>query len=111
MVQNIQPEVIQYNAVGVCAQGIAIKIFDNIIQDIQFFGGCPGNQQGITALAKGLHIDEVISKLSGIRCGNKDTSCPDQLAKALILYKNKRLEFKQASLEETEQTEQAVEEV
>ncbi len=109
MTQNIQSEVIQYNAVGVCAHGIAIKLFDGIIQDIQFFGGCPGNQQGITALAKGLHIDEVISKLSGIRCGDKDTSCPDQLAKALILYKNKRLEFKQASANEAEQVEQTEE--
>ena len=106
MTQNIQSEVIQYNAVGVCARGIEIKLFDNIVQDIQFYGGCPGNQQGITALAKGMHIDEIISKLSGIRCGDKDTSCPDQLAKALILYKNKRLEFKQATSEETEPVEQ-----
>jgi len=107
MTINIQPEVIQYNAVGVCAQGIAIQIFDGIIQDVQFYGGCNGNQKGITALAKGLSIDEVISKLSGIRCGNKDTSCPDQLAKALILYKNKRLEFKQTPAEKTEVTEEA----
>ena len=109
MVQNIQSEVIQYNAVGVCAQGIAIQIFDGIVQDVQFYGGCNGNQKGITALVKGLSIDDVISKLSGIRCGNKDTSCPDQLAKALILYKNKRLEFKPMTAEQTEQTEQAEE--
>ena len=103
---NIQPEVIRYNAVGVCAQGIAIQIFDGIVQDVQFYGGCNGNQQGITALVKGLTIDEVISKLSGIRCGNKDTSCPDQLAKALILYKNKRLEFKQSPSEQEHQPEE-----
>ena len=106
MTQNIQSEVIQYNAVGVCARGIAIQLFDGIVQDVQFYGGCNGNQKGITALVKGLTIDEVISKLSGIRCGDKDTSCPDQLAKALILYKNKRLEFKQASAEQAEQPEE-----
>ncbi|MBR1908327.1 TIGR03905 family TSCPD domain-containing protein [bacterium] len=107
MTISIQPEVIQYNAVGVCAQGIAIQIFDGIVQDVQFYGGCNGNQKGITALAKGMSIDEVISKLSGIKCGNKDTSCPDQLAKALILYKNKRLEFKQTPSEQTETAEEA----
>ncbi len=106
MAQGIQSEVIQYNAVGVCAQGIAIQIFDGIVQDVQFYGGCNGNQKGITALVKGLTIDDVISKLSGIRCGNKDTSCPDQLAKALILYKNKRLEFKQSQSEQEHQPEE-----
>ncbi len=92
---NIQPETIQYKTTGICAQVIQIQIFDGIVQNVEFFGGCDGNHKGIVALVKGLTVDEVISKLSGIHCGDRDTSCPDQLAKALILYKNKRVEYKQ----------------
>ena len=54
---------------------------------IHFVGGCQGNTTGVAALAKGLPIDEVIDKLSGIQCGFRGTSCPDQLSKALIAYK------------------------
>lgn len=74
-----------YRTAGVCAQQINIDIDDSgeIINDIKFFGGCNGNLQGISALAKGKTLDEVISALKGINCGMKGTSCPDQLAAAL----------------------------
>lgn len=74
-----------YRPVGVCAQQINIDIDDEneTINEIQFFGGCNGNLQGIAALAKGKTLDEVISSLKGINCGMKGTSCPDQLAQAL----------------------------
>ena len=60
---------------------------NGILTDIHFVGGCQGNTTGVAALAKGLPIDEVIDKLSGIQCGFRGTSCPDQLSKALIAYK------------------------
>lgn len=73
-----------YNPTGVCSQKITIEINDDeTIADIKFLGGCNGNLKGISALAKGKTLDEVISSLKGIKCGFKSTSCPDQLAKAL----------------------------
>ncbi len=72
-----------YKTRGVCAQAIEIEVKDDIVTSVQFIGGCNGNTQGIAALVKGMRVDEVVSKLEGIRCGMKDTSCPDQLAKAL----------------------------
>lgn len=73
-----------YTPKGVCAQQITIDINnDKTIKNITFFGGCNGNLQGISALAKGKTLDEVICSLKGIRCGFKPTSCPDQLARAL----------------------------
>lgn len=73
-----------YTPHGVCSMRITIKVDDNQrIEDIQFLGGCNGNLKGISALARGREIDEVISTLKGIKCGMKKTSCPDQLAKAL----------------------------
>ena len=68
---------------GVCSQLIEIETEGNIIQDVRFTGGCNGNLQGISALLKGMTVENAIDRLSGIRCGFKDTSCPDQLAKAL----------------------------
>ena len=69
---------------GTCSQQIDITLDDNdIIQDVTFLGGCHGNLQGIGQLVHGMHRDEVIKKLQGIRCGYKATSCPDQLARAL----------------------------
>lgn len=77
--------VYKYRPVGVCSQQITIDINENdkTINDIQFLGGCNGNLKGISALAKGKTLDEIISALKGIRCGMKSTSCPDQLAHAL----------------------------
>ena len=56
---------------------------DDVVNRVQFIGGCSGNTQGVAALAQGMKVDEVVSRLEGIRCGFKPTSCPDQLAKAL----------------------------
>ena len=75
---------------GVCSQLIEIETEGNIIQDVRFTGGCNGNLQGISALLKGMTVENAIDRLSGIRCGFKDTSCPDQLAKALLLAKEQR---------------------
>lgn len=68
---------------GVCSQLIEIETKGNIIQDVRFTGGCNGNLQGISALLKGMTVENAIDRLSGIRCGFKDTSCPDQLSRAL----------------------------
>lgn len=68
---------------GVCSRQIDIETEGGKIVDVKFTGGCNGNLKGISALVKGMDIEEVISKLENIHCGMKDTSCPDQLAKAL----------------------------
>ena len=68
---------------GVCSQLIEIETDGSIIQDVRFTGGCSGNLQGISALLKGMTVENAIDRLSGIRCGFKDTSCPDQLSRAL----------------------------
>ena len=75
---------------GVCSREMIFKIENNTINDFEVVGGCPGNLQGIRNLIKGLNIDDVITKFSDIKCGMKDTSCPDQIAKALKEYKEKR---------------------
>lgn len=73
-----------YKTKGTCAGAIEIDINDNnVIESVRFIGGCKGNTQGISALVKGMDAKEVIDRLSGIRCGFKSTSCPDQLATAL----------------------------
>lgn len=77
-----------YKTRGVCSTEILFDIKNNIITDLTIVGGCRGNTQGVAKLAIGRNVDEVISLLKGIKCrGN--TSCPDQLATALELYKNK----------------------
>lgn len=77
-----------YKTKGTCSSAIEFEIEDGILKDIKFHGGCQGNTTGVAALAKGLPIDEVIDKLSGIQCGFRGTSCPDQLSKALETYKS-----------------------
>ena len=72
-----------YKPSGVCSQGISFEIEDGIVKNVQFRGGCSGNTQGLAALCEGRSADDVISALNGIKCGFKNTSCPDQLAKAL----------------------------
>ena len=79
---------IQYRTQGTCCALMNIVLNDNKIQDVEFFGGCNGNLQGIRQLIIGMDIDEVAQKLQGIRCGVKPSSCPDQLAQCLIQYKN-----------------------
>ena len=70
---------------GTCAKAITIDVDEatGTINDIQFIGGCNGNTGGIAALVKGQKAEDVIKRLEGIRCGYKNTSCPDQLAQAL----------------------------
>lgn len=72
---------------GVCSRKIDIEIEDGIIKSVKYTGGCAGNTQGVAALVAGMSVDEAIERLSGIRCGFKSTSCPDQLATALKEYK------------------------
>ena len=74
----------QYKTKGTCSTMINLTLDeDHIIQDVDFTGGCHGNLQGICKLVTGQKAEDVIEKLEGIRCGYKNTSCPDQLAKAL----------------------------
>lgn len=68
---------------GVCSRKIILDVEDGIIRDVEFIGGCNGNLKGISTLVKGMKVEEVIEKLSGIKCGMKSTSCPAQLAEAL----------------------------
>ena len=70
-------------AKGVCSRLIKVDVDDNKIQNVEFVGGCDGNLQGISRLVKNMTVDEAIERLQGIRCGQKATSCPDQLAYAL----------------------------
>lgn len=75
-----------YQTKGVCSRQIELEVVDNVVVEAKFVGGCSGNTQGVSALVKGMKVDEAISRLEGIRCGMKSTSCPDQLAQALKLY-------------------------
>lgn len=80
-----------YNTEGVCSRRIFIEIDDDDrLVSVRFEGGCNGNAKGVGALCEGMKIEEVIRRLSGIRCGFKPTSCPDQLAKALMAYQSEK---------------------
>lgn len=72
-----------YKTKGTCSTSIDVELKDGVIDSVKFTGGCNGNLQGISALVKGMKPEEAISRLKGIRCGFKPTSCPDQLARAL----------------------------
>ena len=72
-----------YKTHGTCSQQISFDLENGKIHNLKFIGGCDGNLKGICSLAEGMSAQEAISKLEGIRCGFKSTSCPDQLAKAL----------------------------
>lgn len=73
----------KYKTSGTCSSSIDVEVKDGIIESVQFTGGCNGNLQGISALVKGMKVEDAIARLKGIRCGFKSTSCPDQLARAL----------------------------
>ena len=73
----------EYRPKGVCSQKINFDIIDNKVRNVSFVGGCNGNLQGISRLIEGMDVDEAISRIEGIRCGFKSTSCPDQLSPAL----------------------------
>ena len=73
-----------YTTKGTCSRAIEITVNDDsVIETVKFIGGCSGNTQGVAALVKGMTVEEAISRLSGIKCGPRLTSCPDQLATAL----------------------------
>lgn len=72
-----------YQPKGVCSKAIDVEVEEGIIKSVQFTGGCNGNTQGISKLVVGMKAEEAISRLRGIKCGFKNTSCPDQLACAL----------------------------
>ena len=72
-----------YKTNGVCSRTIHIEVQDGIVKKVRFDGGCNGNTKGIGSLVEGMPVDEVITRLKGIKCGFKGTSCPDQLATAL----------------------------
>ncbi len=73
----------EYKTKGTCSQMIYFTVEDNKLHDVTFLGGCNGNLQGIGKLVEDMDLDEAISRLEGIHCGAKPTSCPDQLAQAL----------------------------
>jgi len=74
---------IEFQTTGTCSRMIIIEVNDGVIESCKFIGGCAGNTQGVAALVCGMKVEDAISRLEGIRCGFKSTSCPDQLAKAL----------------------------
>jgi len=78
----------EYKTSGTCSQRIIFEVEDSKVMNVQFIGGCNGNLKGIGSLVEGMNIDDVISRLEGICCGMKRTSCPDQLAQALKAAKN-----------------------
>lgn len=76
----------KYTTSGTCSREINFEVVDGKVHSVQFLGGCNGNLKGIGALVEGMDINEAISRLKGIKCGMKATSCPDQLATALEQY-------------------------
>jgi uncharacterized protein (TIGR03905 family) len=72
-----------YETKGTCSRLIQFDVVDGLLKDVTFLGGCPGNLKGIGKLVEGMKVEDVIAKLEGITCGDKVTSCPDQLATAL----------------------------
>ena len=73
----------EYKTWGTCSRRINFSVEDNKVKNVSFDGGCNGNGKGVSALVEGMDVNEVISRLKGITCGMKPTSCPDQLATAL----------------------------
>jgi uncharacterized protein (TIGR03905 family) len=77
---------ISYQPEGVCSHTIEVELKEGRIAGLKFIGGCPGNALGLSKLVIGMTPGEVIERLSGIRCGGKMTSCPDQLSQALVKH-------------------------
>ena len=75
---------IEYKTRGTCSRMVTVEVEDGVITNCAFNGGCSGNTQGVAALVIGMRVEDAINRMQGIKCGFKDTSCPDQLAKALI---------------------------
>ena len=77
-----------YKTSGTCSREIIFDVENGKVKNVQFIGGCNGNLKGIAALVEGMDVDTVIERVQGVTCGMKKTSCPDQLAQALIAAKN-----------------------
>ena len=77
----------EYTPKGVCSRKMIFDLDGDIIRSVEVIGGCNGNLKGIASLLKGQNVNEIISRLDGITCGPKSTSCPDQIAQALKAYK------------------------
>lgn len=78
----------EYKTKGVCSRSINFSLEDGKVRNVKFNGGCNGNGKGVAALVDGMSVDEAISRMKGITCGMKKTSCPDQLACALEETRN-----------------------
>jgi len=83
-------ETFEYTPKGVCSSKMIFNIEGDTILDVKVIGGCPGNSLGVRSLIQNQKINDVIKKLDGIRCGFKNTSCPDQISNGLKKYKQKR---------------------
>jgi uncharacterized protein (TIGR03905 family) len=81
--KDIKMEHIEYKTSGTCSRLIKLDVEDGVIINCEFVAGCPGNTHGVAALVRGMKVEEAITRLKGIKCGMKSTSCPDQLARAL----------------------------
>lgn len=79
-----------YTTHGTCSKLLDVTVENDRVKRVQFIGGCHGNTQGIAALIAGMPVEEAIAKLSGIDCGGRGTSCPDQLARALMQLRESR---------------------
>ena len=73
-----------YKTRGTCSTNIELNVEDGVVKEVAFWGGCNGNLQAVSRLVEGLTVDQIKSKLLGIHCGFKDTSCSDQLARAIV---------------------------
>lgn len=73
----------EYRTKGVCSRMIRFDIIDDTVRNVEFVGGCAGNTQGVARLIEGMNVEDAISRIEGIHCGFRPTSCPDQLAQAL----------------------------
>ncbi len=74
---------VTYKTQGTCSRAIEIELDGDIVENVKFIGGCDGNLKGIASLVRGMNINDVIERLEGLKCGFKNTSCPNELAKAL----------------------------
>lgn len=82
-------EKFRYKTQGTCSQVMNFTINDDRIVDVEIIGGCAGNLKGISNIIKNKTLSEVIDAFHDVPCGNKGTSCPDQIARALMQYQAK----------------------
>lgn len=78
--------IFEYTPHGTCSKHMCFDIENDIIQSVVIIGGCNGNLKGISSLLKGMNVHEVIQRLEGTTCGQRGTSCPDQISKGLKQY-------------------------